>query len=682
MAKFLTFCFALFVDLCMIIALSLTFIIIFDNALGINAPNDIVVLENMAKACKHLILVIVIAFIIYVLTSIICKTSVGLLIRNKSIRTKARRIACSAAVDFYFVYTVSLILDYSLRKIFYLDSFNTFIICLIAYGLIVVLFDGKTIGRYLLAIQISYSNAKSKILIVRDFLLKYLILLIIPYIACRIFGIVDSYAIFLNIIFFNLVLFIFSLLIFKQTLGSKIFKTRIEIVKQNKVKVILNFVAFLLFGLCSFMILRVMNNNEHKHSNTLLGFNIPYEFPKYPKSAAVEPYIDFLKKQNQSPKEYILSLFEHYDIVILQEKYHGESTQWELVEDIVKDSVFIHHVGHVFTEYGSVKHQNKIDRFLTTTFENDTLLEQETAVLMNYMSGGFYYFIKNLNRLNSTLPDSLKIQEHYTDCIDWDHFSDFGRVAVGANEINRDSLMAEVVITWYNEQVANHKRHKCLLITNYRHAFGYAGGVEKVKNSKAFRRLTGGNQAQYIWERFPNQTATVMQPDKNPNRTFFLPFYINSHKGIWDKAFEWNDHKPVGFDLKNTPFGEDRFEMYPLKGGKTELVYSDIFTGLIFNKPDNGLRQKYHPFHKFAIEEEARRKGITDTLEIQRKTAYLDNQSHDDRAFWDFRISLSNIMPILLFMLFSILLGLILVVHSFRIFFVSLQNEKNSNHSI
>ena len=34
------------------------------------------------------------------------------------------------------------------------------------------------------------------------------------------------------------------------------------------------------------------------------------------------PYIDFLNKNQQSPVDYVLELFEKYDIVILVEGYH------------------------------------------------------------------------------------------------------------------------------------------------------------------------------------------------------------------------------------------------------------------------------------------------------------------------------------------------------------------------
>ena len=50
-----------------------------------------------------------------------------------------------------------------------------------------------------------------------------------------------------------------------------------------------------------------------------------------------EQYLAFLKDQNDSAKEYVLNLFNEYDMVILCERNHKEFTQYELFRDIIKD---------------------------------------------------------------------------------------------------------------------------------------------------------------------------------------------------------------------------------------------------------------------------------------------------------------------------------------------------------
>jgi hypothetical protein len=456
-------------------------------------------------------------------------------------------------------------------------------------------------------------------------LLKYACLIAVPYLVVRLLGIVDSYAIFLDIMLFATVTAFFSFIFLKKTIWSQWAQVNKMIIRPKLKTTFFCFVVLLLIFGSGYHAIKHKNNEAQPADNIVLGFHFPYKFPEYPDSPKIKPYVDCMNSQ-VSPKEYILNLFEKYDIVILQESYHGETTQWEMISEIVSDTAFINNVGHIFTEYGSAMHQDKIDTFLHTVFPNDTVLEQETAILMDYMSGGFYYFIKRLNLLNATLPDSLKIQEHYTDVIDWDYFSTLPRTS---HFTDRDSAMAQITIDWYNHQRALGKRHKCMVVTNTRHAFGYAGGVEKVKNSPAFLHLTKGNQGQYIWETFPDKTASVLQHKYVSSRSFFIPLRRPQQSGIWDKAFASTGNRPVGFDLKGTPFGKNTFDEYRTRGTKPRLCYEDFFTGVIFNKPFMEQRTIYHPYHRYAIEKEAERKGITDLDRVKRRV-----RNHDNEAFF------------------------------------------------
>ncbi len=49
----------------------------------------------------------------------------------------------------------------------------------------------------------------------------------------------------------------------------------------------------------------------------------------------------FLENQTLSAKDYVISLFEDHDIVILCERHHADMTQYELFMEIVKDPYFI-----------------------------------------------------------------------------------------------------------------------------------------------------------------------------------------------------------------------------------------------------------------------------------------------------------------------------------------------------
>ena len=51
----------------------------------------------------------------------------------------------------------------------------------------------------------------------------------------------------------------------------------------------------------------------------------------------IDKYLNFLHQVEVSAKDYVLRLFQEYDLVILAERYHAEETQYELINDIIKD---------------------------------------------------------------------------------------------------------------------------------------------------------------------------------------------------------------------------------------------------------------------------------------------------------------------------------------------------------
>ncbi len=60
--------------------------------------------------------------------------------------------------------------------------------------------------------------------------------------------------------------------------------------------------------------------------------------------------------------------------------------------------------------------------------------------------------------------------------------------------------------------------------------------------------------------------------------------YTVVKNGLWDYYFEKSDKTDVGFNLKNTPFGQKEFDVIP-PDSLQKFVYSDMFTGLVFYKP-------------------------------------------------------------------------------------------------
>ena len=72
---------------------------------------------------------------------------------------------------------------------------------------------------------------------------------------------------------------------------------------------------------------------------------------------AQTPSIETLRtcaaEKGMSPKEYIFKQFEKSDIVVLGERDHRDTVQYDLIHDILADPRFAEQVGHVYTEIGS-----------------------------------------------------------------------------------------------------------------------------------------------------------------------------------------------------------------------------------------------------------------------------------------------------------------------------------------
>jgi len=130
----------------------------------------------------------------------------------------------------------------------------------------------------------------------------------------------------------------------------------------------------------------------------------------------IKEKVEFINNTDKSAKDYVIELFDTYDVVILGERLHLENTQWDLIYDIVSDERFYSKVGNIFTELGSVDYQYLADEYMAKTYSSEVELDKATTKLV-YVADGFtekinyFNFFKKLYKLNLTLPDSLKIRE-------------------------------------------------------------------------------------------------------------------------------------------------------------------------------------------------------------------------------------------------------------------------------
>jgi hypothetical protein len=224
-----------------------------------------------------------------------------------------------------------------------------------------------------------------------------------------------------------------------------------------------------------------------------------------------------------------------------------------------------------------------------TSFADSISLAKATATLLQHMHGNFYFFMQKLYRFNQTLPDSMQIQEHFTDAESWKYLRNayYDTILNDMNSIaaKRDSVMAQVVIDWYAKT-----GRKCLVVTNYTHAFA-------VRNSTDTKRYP--NEAKYIHVKYPEKMANIMLHGKRGNGFYHVPI----QRGLWDRVMKKNGNIPVGFNFEGSPFGKAKFDRYTGLN-KYRCLHQDVFTGYVFYNPEEKYTYSDACYRRYAAEKE------------------------------------------------------------------------------
>lgn len=313
---------------------------------------------------------------------------------------------------------------------------------------------------------------------------------------------------------------------------------------------------------------------------------------------SLKEYYDFLKDQQQSPKDYIFELFRTNDIVILGERDHRESTQYDLILDILKDERFIKEIGYVYTEVGVVNQTEVGNIVLKGEYNSQEEFERELVLLYRELDYNALWdkynmvkYLRGIYAINKSLPTQDRITVGFTDCaFEWEgmtreKYLDFEERNLSQRNI-RDSIMASNFIDLHEKQSPINGRKKALYIQNRPHA-------EKIDNIiYNYKIKTVGG---YLREKYKHQVKTVAlnwynyESEDSKSPEYGKGYKIElSNDGKWDAAFELTGNKPTGFTLTGTLFGQTYFD-YPY-GDDDKVLYQDRIDGLIF----------YQPFYKFS----------------------------------------------------------------------------------
>ncbi len=324
---------------------------------------------------------------------------------------------------------------------------------------------------------------------------------------------------------------------------------------------------YLVSGLLSVMV--------HSPGTSALGYH-----------SDLEPYVRFLSQQKLGATDYVLQLFEQYDIVVLCERDHRDLSQYGLFLSIVGDERFTDQAGVVFTEVGVSTLNPDLNRFLLgDSLPPDSVHHRVLEFQRNCSWAGvwenynFYYFIRGLYDINQELPPGGRIRMYPSDLpLRWGEVDSTELAALYSSLSLRDSIMAYQIRDVFDElDRSSPEPTKALVIMNYRHAFGR----HMEKPSGGIRHNTGGYLADLYGQRaafvYLNYAAIRMgSTDKSVQLGAI-------QDGRWDAAFEVLHIEDVGFDFRDSPFGNDEFDIWPYRNHN--LRYDSVFTGFVFYLP-------------------------------------------------------------------------------------------------
>ena len=296
-----------------------------------------------------------------------------------------------------------------------------------------------------------------------------------------------------------------------------------------------------------------------------------------------DAFVGYLKKNGQAPKNFILDKLSNHQLVIYGEA-HKRKASWDLLKSVINEPSFSKKTGIVFLEMSSDS-QEKMDMFFANeTMDSEIILDILRSVQSEgWDDRGMYEFIIDLWNLNRQLAEKEKIKVVLADIQ-----RPFSSMKTSEDLLNwitnapdRDQQMADIIET---SMKSRKDERGGLFIVGMGHAF-------KVRiETDEFDWISAGAQ---LKERFSEQDVYITLTH--------IPIMDNignveglTNNGIFDDAFERNKNKPVAFDLADSPFGKELFDVFTELNSFEGLGnYENNFDGYIFLMP---LKKEGSPY--------------------------------------------------------------------------------------
>ncbi len=298
--------------------------------------------------------------------------------------------------------------------------------------------------------------------------------------------------------------------------------------------------------------------------------------------------VEYLKQHPKSPKEYLVSKFKNYPLVLLGED-HAVKENLEFVKSLIPE-LYQAGVYNLCMEFGAFEKQKELDELLNAKIFD----ERKAKDMFFYYNVGWAYkeyfdIYKAVWEFNKTLkPDAKKFRiVNLSYQYRWENFKGGARTPENMKAVfnlgTPDQFRTEII----KKEIID-KNEKALIYMGHVHVFKkYRMPILKV-NSDDFCDYDEGMVGNRLYKLMPGKIFNIMFHTPMFSKTQYNPAYVSPANGELENALQKINYPQIGFDLINTPIGklsDNSFFSFCHPDFKME----DFFDGYIFLKPFKDL---------------------------------------------------------------------------------------------
>lgn len=292
--------------------------------------------------------------------------------------------------------------------------------------------------------------------------------------------------------------------------------------------------------------------------------------------------VRYLETSAMSPAEYVVSKFEHHDVVFLGE-WHRIRHDVELVHSLIP-RLYDAGIRNLGIEFGNAEDQALADRLVTAEHYDPELAR--TLTFRYFTSWGYQEYIdlyKHAWALNQSLPSGAEPFRivHLNYRIRWDlqrpEMTQADRQAV-FHKGSTDDHMAQVIL---REFVGKGK--KALIYCGLHHAFTRYRQPNYDFNSGKLRSLVDNRAGNIVWRELPERVFLIALHSPWPTKRSFSEQALPLGGVLDDLLGKYA--QPVGFDVRGTPFGRLSDTKTYYSAGYDSFLFENLVDGYVFQTP-------------------------------------------------------------------------------------------------